>query len=75
MHSNETVSQKLLNKPARLLLIAFVAVPAMTVAINASTLRVSVRQVSVQRTTDTARLRARQDIYLNEGTERWGLNE
>jgi len=75
MRSNDAMSQKLLKKPARLLLIAFVVVPAMTVAINASTPRVSVRQVSDQRTADTARLRARQHIYLNEGIERWGLNE
>ena len=69
------MSQKLLKNPARLLLMAFVVVPAMTVAINGATPRASVRQVSGQRTADTARLRTRQDIYLNEGIERWGLNE
>ena len=69
------MSQKLLKKPARLLLIAFVAVPAMTVAIHGATPRGSVRQDSGQRTADTARLRTRQDIYRNEGIERWGINE
>jgi len=69
------MSQKLLKKPAQLLLIALVAVPAMTVALNAATPRTSVRQTSGHRATDTARPRLRQDIYLNEGIERWGLNE
>jgi hypothetical protein len=56
-------------------MIAFVAIPAMTAAINGVTPRVSVRQVSNHRTADTARLRTRQDIYLNQGIERWGINE
>jgi len=75
MRSNEEMSQKLLKKPARLLLIAFVAVPAMAVTVNGATPRASVRQVSGQWMADTARLRARQEVYLNEGIERWGLNE
>lgn len=75
MASNLRMSQKLFKKPVQLLLIAFVVTPALTVSINAATPRASVRLVAGNRTANTGNPRARQDIYLNKGIERWGLNE
>jgi hypothetical protein len=73
--SNFSMTQKWLTQPVRLLLIAFVAVPAMTVTSSAATPRVSIRPVQGKRAANTANLRARQDIYLFQGIDRWGLNE
>jgi hypothetical protein len=69
------MSQKLLKGPVRLLLIAFVVTPALTVGIHAATPRVSSRPAPSNHSTNTVRVRARTDIYFNEGIERWGLNE
>ena len=67
--------QKLLTQPVRLLLIAFVVAPALTVASIGATPGVSIRPVQGNRAANTANLRTRQDLYLFQGIERWGLNE
>ena len=72
------MSQKLSDKPARPLLIAFGAARAIAVASNATTPGVFVPPPANKRAADTAREQTRQDIYLNylnEGVQRWGLNE
>ena len=65
----------LLTQPVRLLLIAFVVAPALTVASNAATPRVSIKLTNGNRAANTINMRTRQDIYLFQGIERWGLNE
>jgi hypothetical protein len=65
------MTQKRLTQPVRLLLIAFVVAPALTVASNPATPRVSIRPVQGNRAANTANLRMRQDIYLIQGIERW----
>ena len=69
------MTQKMLTQPVRLLLIAFVVAPVLTVTSIAATPRISIRPVQGNRAANAANLRTRQDIYLNEGIERWGLNE
>jgi hypothetical protein len=69
------MTQKMLTQPVRLLLIAIVVAPVLTVTSIAATPRVSIRPIQGNRAANTANLRTRQDIYLSEGIERWGLNE
>ena len=69
------MSQKMLTQPVRLLLIAFVMAPVLTVTSIAATPRVSIRPAQGNRAANAANLRTRQDTYLSEGIERWGLNE
>jgi hypothetical protein len=73
--SNQGMPQKLLIQPVRLLLIAFMVAPVLTVTSIAATPRISIRPTQGNRAANTANLRARQDIYLSQGVERWGLNE
>ena len=69
------MTQRMLTQPVRLLLIAFVVAPVLTVTSIAATPRVSIRPVQGNRAANTVNMRARQDIYLIQGIERWGLNE
>ena len=75
MGSNPAMMQKMLKGPARLLLIAFVVSPALTLGIKAEAPRVTNRPPLGNRSADTARPRAGTEIYLHQGIERWGLNE
>jgi hypothetical protein len=68
--------QKLLKAPARLLLITFVMTSNAVVPINAAAPRTCISTAHVNRpATATAKARARQDLYPDQGIERWGLNE
>ena len=68
---------KLLNAPARVLLLTFVMSAGMTAAINAATPRISSMPIHGSRSVAVARTRARQAIDYSqiEGIQRWGLNE
>ncbi len=68
---------KLLQAPARRLLVTFVMTAGMAVAVNAVPPRVSPRVVNGHQATTTVRPRARQAVDYSqiEGVQRWGLNE
>jgi len=65
---------KLLKRPARLLLITFVATSGFTVSAVPSAQRMSSSSSHRQNAATNTRARARQDM-LFRGVDRWGLNE
>jgi hypothetical protein len=76
--SNQLMSQlKLLNAPARRLLLTFVMTAGMTVATHASSPKVSLRPLNGHRPAAAAQSRVRQRIDYSQivGVQRWGINE
>ena len=66
--------QKLLKKPARLLLITYVATSSFTMSVSSAAPRISVAPAHRQNSATSPRARARLDL-LFQGVDRWGLNE
>jgi hypothetical protein len=68
---------KLLQAPARRLLLTFVMTASVTMAINVVSPRVAPRPAHGQHATTTMRSRARPAVDYSqvEGVQRWGLNE
>lgn len=68
---------RLLNAPARRLLLTFVVTAGMAVAVKAAPSQGSARSANSHRATTSLRSRARQTVDYSriEGVLRWGLND